>query len=1023
VNDFGPDFIARLKTGASIVVPDVTLDPRTNNPAAADAFAKINVRSLINVPLIREGRWVAVLFIHHPAPRDWTSDEVAIVEETAHRLWSAVRQAIAQAALQSSEARLRLFIDRAPAAIAMFDMEMRYLEANRRYLLDYRLEGVTTPQALLGRSHYEVFPEIPRHRRDIHRRVLAGETISADDDPFPRADGRTDWVRWEMAPWYRADGSIGGASLFSEVTTARVEAERALAQSEALLRITQEAGQVGGFVRDMRTGDLTLSDADCLIFGLPPGTGALARDDWFAMLHPEDRARVARAIETLTRSAAPGRKLQYRIIRPDGAIRHIESRTRVERDDTGRALRSLGIHLDVTEQRQLEASLREREELLRAAFEQAAVGIVVRRGDPAFTIGEANEAFCQMTGQTHDEVLAMKVGDVTHPDDIAPQALAWHRLVSGQVNTIEYDKRYLRKDGSICYASVSASRIPAAEGNADCFLTVVHDLTERKRVEDALRESETRFRTVVEATPTLVFSVLPDGQNEFLNQRWADYTGLSAASGAGWGWLDVVHPDDRERNLTEWKCALATSTPFRIERRLRAADGSYRWFLTQAIPVRDQSGRITRWLGSSTDIQDIVNAREVMARGRAELEQLVEQRTRSLQETQTHLAHLQRMEALGQLAGGIAHDFNNVLQAVQGGAGLIERRPTDPESVRRLARLVFEAADRGSSVTRRLLAFARRGDLRFEAVNPVSLLTDMREILTHTLGAGIGVRVNVASDSPALLADKGQLETVLVNLASNARDAMAGRGLLTLGAELDVVADDGKQHAWHVHLKPGAYICLSVSDTGAGMSPEVLARVTEPFFTTKEHGQGTGLGLAMARGFAEQSGGGLRIDSALGQGTTVRIWFPLASPAAAVCPDANRHEASTTGKSARLFVVDDEALVREIITEQLEAAGYAVLSFSSGIDALAALDAGEEAALLVCDLSMPGMDGITLIREAHRRRPKLPAILLTGFPTNAAEIAVGRAVSGMFSLLRKPVTRQILVERVAVLLQGAREGA
>ena len=674
---------------------------------------------------------------------------------------------------------------------------------------------------------------------------------------------------------------------------------------------------------------------------------------------------------------------------------------------------------DVSEQHLLAASLRQREKLFLAAFEAAAVGIVVRRDDDDFTVAEVNEAFCRITHQTRDEVLAMKVGDVTHPDDVEAQNTAWRRLASGEADTVSYEKRYLLKDGTIRSVSVSASRIPATDGRADAFLTVVLDLTDLKRIEAALRESEARFRALADSTPTLAFSVLPDGRNEFLNQRWVDYTGLDAETGAGWGWADVVHPDDLDRNIAEWKTALASGNAFQIERRLRAADGSYRWFLTQALPIRDEAGRLTRWLGSSTDIQDIVNARDVMANSRAELEQLVQERTRSLQETQTHLAHLQRMEALGQLAGGIAHDFNNVLQAVQGGAGLIERRPNDPEGVRRLARMVFEAAGRGSSITRRLLAFARRGDLRSEAVSAVSLLTDMREILTHTLGAGIGVRVNARPDVPALLADKGQLETVLVNLAANARDAMAGNGLVTLGVELDVTGGDGKRPGLLGQLKPGPYICLSVTDTGAGMSPEVLARVTEPFFTTKERGQGTGLGLAMARGFAEQSGGGLGVESELGRGTTIRLWFPLASGSAAAVSDRITDDSSVTRQSARLIVVDDEPLVREIITEQLEAVGFSVLALPGGADALAALDAGEAADLMVSDLSMPEMDGIALIREAQRRRPKLPAILLTGFATNAAEIAISGAINGTFSLLRKPVTEQQLIERVAVLLEGA----
>jgi CheY-like chemotaxis protein len=376
------------------------------------------------------------------------------------------------------------------------------------------------------------------------------------------------------------------------------------------------------------------------------------------------------------------------------------------------------------------------------------------------------------------------------------------------------------------------------------------------------------------------------------------------------------------------------------------------------------------------------------------------------------------MEALGQLAGGIAHDFNNVLQAVQGAAGLLVRRSKDPEAVRRLARMAFDAASRGSAITKRLLAFSRRSDLRAEAVDPVALLSDLREILTHTLGAGIGVRVEAPEGLPSLLADKGQLETVLINLATNARDAMSGKGLLTLSAARDVLPkSDGPRPVQDVAA--GAYLRLSIIDTGMGMTPEVLAHASEPFFTTKPMGKGTGLGLAMARGFVEQSGGGTAIESQVGRGTTVTLWLPLAE--AGSKPDEAGGAAAIVqrGKKARLLVVDDEPLVREIITQQLEAAGHVVVSAGGPQEALVLLDAGEPVDLLVSDLSMPGMDGVALLREAARRRPKLPAILLTGFATNAAELAVGGSVSGRFSLLRKPATEQELTERVAMLLEGA----
>jgi CheY-like chemotaxis protein len=331
--------------------------------------------------------------------------------------------------------------------------------------------------------------------------------------------------------------------------------------------------------------------------------------------------------------------------------------------------------------------------------------------------------------------------------------------------------------------------------------------------------------------------------------------------------------------------------------------------------------------------------------------------------------------------------------------------------------MVVEAAERGSTITRRLLAFSRRGDLRTEAVDPALLLTGLRDILTHTLGAGIGVRVDAHPGLVPFLADKGQLETVLVNLATNGRDAMAGRGTLTLSARLDQIGADNAPASLG-HLAAGAYVRLCVSDTGVGMTADVLARATEPFFTTKPSGQGTGLGLAMARGFAEQSDGGLAIESEPGRGTTISLWFPLASglPAPAEAPALGGAVAGTT--SARILLVDDDALVREMMAEGLEAAGYEVVAVPGGAEALACLDAGEAVDLLISDLSMPDMDGITTVREAVRRRPGLPAIILTGFATNAAEIAMGGAMSGAFSLLRKPISADALAERAAVLLEA-----
>ncbi|TPG47307.1 response regulator [Roseomonas nepalensis] len=295
-----------------------------------------------------------------------------------------------------------------------------------------------------------------------------------------------------------------------------------------------------------------------------------------------------------------------------------------------------------------------------------------------------------------------------------------------------------------------------------------------------------------------------------------------------------------------------------------------------------------------------------------------------------------------------------------------------------------------------------------------ALLTGLREVLAHTLGAGVETVVAVTAGLPPLLADRGQLETVLVNLATNARDAMPGGGRLTFSASERRIPDGPAER-----LPPGAYLRLLVEDTGTGMDAATLARAMEPFFTTKGVGKGTGLGLAMARGFAEQSGGALTVSSEPGRGTEVALWLPVTDPTA----DGSARVTAASVRdpvAGRILLVDDEDLVREVLAEELADDGYGVVQAEGGATALALLEAGEAVDLLVSDLSMPGLDGVALIREAQRRRPGLPAILLTGYAGDAAALALDGAVRGSFSLLRKPVSEAQLTDRVAALLGAPR---
>lgn len=448
------------------------------------------------------------------------------------------------------------------------------------------------------------------------------------------------------------------------------------------------------------------------------------------------------------------------------------------------------------------------------------------------------------------------------------------------------------------------------------------------------------------------------------------------------------------------------------------ADGASDWTHWELAPWYQLDGLI----GGAVLFSEVVTARKqaeaILTRGKAELERLVTDRTQELEATQARLAQAQRMQALGQLAGGIAHDINNVIQAVQGGAALIERRPGDVDRTRSLARMIMEAAERGAAVTRRILVFAHQSHLQAEPLDALTLFTGLAEILAPSLGVHIDIKVAASVDLPPLLADKAQLETVLINLATNARDAMPRGGTLTFDAVLDRLhSGSGPDHP--IALRAGSYVRLSVSDNGSGMPPEVLARASEPFFTTKDVGQGTGLGLAMARGFTEQSGGGLRIESAPAWGTIINLWFPVStrvSLAVGQLPTSKDTVALTPARG-RLLMVDDDPIVRETLAEQMEAEGHTVLTAVCGADALILLDAGEAIDLLVTDHAMPGMNGTTLISEARRRRPSLPAILLTGFTANAA---IDSDISGTFTLLRKPTAGPVLAKCVADLLERAR---
>lgn len=835
----------------------------------------------------------------------------------------------------------------------------------------------------------------------------------------PVTPGSPRWVMWNnRGLTVLALLAIGVAIDRSLVSLARRErAEAALRDSEQSFRTVFESAAIG-IARVAFEGErwIEVNDTFCRMLGRT--REEMLATPWPAMTHPDDVELDLVPFRRMAAGELDSYAVDKRFIHKDGHPVWARLTLSLVRDAQGRPDYEIAVMEDISARKAQEEKLAEIEARQRELLATLDLGASMARAplDDAIRFWSAG---CEhLYGWTAEEAVGRPAHELLRtifpvPREVIAAALEQDGEWTG-------DLRQRRRDGAEIVVSAHKLLRRDQYGQPLEVLESLADVTAHRRAEAALAESEARQGELL-ATLDLGASMTRDPFDDTIRfwslgcEHMYGWTAEQALGRPAHVLLQTVFPVSR----AEIAAALERDGEWIGDLRQRRRDGAEIVVSAHKALRRDPDGRPVAVLESLADVTTQREAEQVLARDKAELERLVEARSRELDESRARAAHAERLQALGQLAGGIAHDFNNVLQAVQGGVALIEKRATGNEDIRRLAGMIAEAAGRGSAITRRLLAFSRRGDLRAEAVDPAALFGGLREVLDQTLGAAIEVRVEAPADLPPLLADKSQLETVLINLATNARDAMPDGGVLTFAAALETVQTAG---AAKTALTTGPYVRLSVTDTGVGMPREMLARVTEPFFTTKGEGKGTGLGLAMAKGFAEQSGGALQIESAPGQGTAVTLWFPLAP--ATVSPAGRKPTAAAPAAAGRrrahILLVDDEDIVREVTAEQLREQGFTVVPVSSGPAALALLDAGEAADLMISDLGMPGMDGVALLREAQQRRSGLPVILLTGSPDDAAE----QAASGDgFALVRKPVTGEQLAERATTLLDGAAGGS
>ncbi len=529
--------------------------------------------------------------------------------------------------------------------------------------------------------------------------------------------------------------------------------------------------------------------------------------------------------------------------------------------------------------------------------------------------------------------------------------------------------RYQRGDGARIWIRIVGAPIREADGQMAGALVAILDIDAERMAQAELRASEAQFRTTADTLPNLLFVTSPTDGNIYVNDSFRAYTGRDDSGLLGHAWADILHPDDAERGWASWNAAIASGNPFEAEYRFRRHDGAWRWHLVRALPVRRDADAVERWVGTCTDIHH----RKLDEEG---LQAQVSAAVAAQQAAQAQLFEAQKMETIGHLTGGIAHDFNNLLSAILSNLDLAQKRTPDHKTAQ-LIDGAIKGAERGAALTGRMLAFARRQDLKSETVDVPALFDGMQDLLARSLGPGVRITSDLPADLPPISVDPNQLELAILNIGVNARDAMPMGGTLIVEAQAESVSAGDPATG----LVPGDYVRLRLTDSGQGMDEATLKRATDPFFTTKGVGKGTGLGLSMVQGLAAQSGGTMCIDSALGRGTTVSLWLPqsLGAVAAKVEVTAASGAAQRPHKPLTILVVDDDVLVAMGTVAMLEDLGHTALEAHSGRKALELLAEHADVQAVITDHAMPGMTGVELAREIAKARPLLPVVLATGY--------------------------------------------
>jgi len=780
------------------------------------------------------------------------------------------------------------------------------------------------------------------------------------------------------------------------------------------------------------TNQVAWSPALEAIHALRPGTFGGRFEDFKRDIHPEDVKSVLAQIEK-TLEQRSDYHAAYRIVRPTGDVRWLEAFGRIVFGPDRLPEKLLGVCMDVTERQRTEQSLRAKEAQVRLITDTAPVMLAQYGNDERYRF--VNRAYAERFGLTPDQIVGKSMVEILgeHAYDASRPYI--ERVRKGESVEYEIDVLYERTGGR--FVRVAYEPEKDMQGNVIGWVAAITDMTERKRTEEARQQSEALKGAILDSALDCIITIDHDGKIIEFNPAAEKTFGYPRSQALGKPLADLIIPPRlRERHHRGFAAYLTSGEGSvlgqRVEMPALRADGTEFPAELSINAIQLGGDRIfTAYLRDITERKraevSLQHAKDELAKANEELEKRVQERTIELESAnaalmreidegkklEAQLRQAQKMESIGTLAGGIAHDFNNILNIIKGYASVLRRRDSEDSELVESLEIIDKTTERGASIVQQLLAIARRNESNFEPVKLNESLEQLKSLLGGIFPKTIDIVLHLDTALPMVKADVNQIEQVLLNICLNARDAMSegGKLLLTSG-----IISGGALRDRFQQVKEEQYACISVSDTGEGMSEAVKSRIFEPFFTTKEQSQGTGLGLSVAYGIVANHDGFIEVVSRPNHGTTFLIYLPLLKAGAAARDRTQSASAkkfqTSSGQGHTILFVEDEAQQLNLMRRLLESEGYRVLVAADGLEALETfLAQKDEISLVVLDLGLPKLNGWQAFQKMKQTDPELQPVLATGYISPEIEAAL--ANGELSGIIMKPYRLDEVLEKVA----------